>query len=310
MTPADRRPTDTRTADTRARMPDPLACLPRFGGDDAPPQFAREDQAFFLDCLAQCGNVLAAARRTGVSRSTVYRMRRACPRFADLWDAALLLARPQVEAVLADRAINGVEETVYYQGEAIATRRRYDSRLLLAHLARLDRLAERHGEGASPADFERALNALESAREITFVAAGGAAQDDTGTRVEEQREEARDAPQPDEDEAEPVPDGGGAAEPEQAPADARGSSVEDAGEHAACLPDAGQQQVRSQGACVGGIFSSQDTVSGVSGASGNAPGQRRDRAQASVGARPNHEGARAATRAPRSPTTWQRRTAG
>ena len=76
----------------------------------------------------------------GISRSTAYRMRRACGRFEQLWDAALLVARTQVEAVLADRALNGVEETIFYHGEAVATRRRYDARLLLAHLARLDRM--------------------------------------------------------------------------------------------------------------------------------------------------------------------------
>ena len=125
-----------------------LDALPR-----APQQFSREDQAFFLDRLAQCGNVLASARATGISRSTAYRMRRACARFAQLWDGALLLARPQVEAVLADRALNGVEETIYYHGEAVATRTRYDARLLLAHLARLDRLARDYAASDAAAAF-------------------------------------------------------------------------------------------------------------------------------------------------------------
>ena len=136
----------------------------------APPHFSREDQALFLDRLAQCGNVLAAARATGVSRSTAYRMRRACARFARLCDAALLLARPQVEAVLADRAINGVEETIYYHGEAVATRRRYDARLLLAHLGRLDRLANDCAASDAAAEFDLELNELAAEADITFVA--------------------------------------------------------------------------------------------------------------------------------------------
>ena len=140
----------------------------------APPHFSREDQAFFLDRLAQCGNVLAAARATGVSRSTAHRMRRACPRFARLWDAALLLARPQVEAVLADRAINGVEETIFYHGEAVATRRRYDARLLLAHLGRLDRLARDCAASDAAAEFDLELNELAEEEEITFVACASA----------------------------------------------------------------------------------------------------------------------------------------
>ena len=156
--------THTPSHDT-ANLPAPSPeALPR-----APQQFSREDQAFFLDRLAQCGNVLASARATGVSRSTAYRMRRACPRFARLWDGALLLARPQVEAVLADRAINGVEETIFYHGEAVATRRRYDARLLLAHLGRLDRLARDYAASDAAADFEIGLDELSAEEEVTFV---------------------------------------------------------------------------------------------------------------------------------------------
>lgn len=100
----------------------------------------RAVQAEFIEELARWGNVRAAAQRTGLSRANLYRMRRACTHFRSLWDAALVLARPQVEEVLSDRALNGVKETVFYHGEEVATRIRYDGRLLLAHLARLDRL--------------------------------------------------------------------------------------------------------------------------------------------------------------------------
>lgn len=155
------------THDAAANLPAPIA--PGTPDTLPPAQFAREDQAFFLDRLAQCGNVLASARATGVSRSTAYRMRRACPRFARLWDGALLLARPQVEAVLADRAMNGVEETIFYHGEAVATRIRYDARLLLAHLARLDRLTRDYSASDAAADFEIGLDELASEPEIAFV---------------------------------------------------------------------------------------------------------------------------------------------
>ncbi len=132
-------------------------------------QFSRERQVAFLDALSNWGNVRAAAGCAGVSRSTVYRMRRGCYRFRNLWDAALLLARPQVEAVLADRALNGVEEQVFYHGEEIATRRRYDARLLLAHLGRLDRLECKREVRDATVGFDFALEELLSAREIELV---------------------------------------------------------------------------------------------------------------------------------------------
>lgn len=99
-------------------------------------------KAAFLAALAEVGTVRVAASRVGLSFSTAYRVRRRDADFAAGWDAALLLARDRAEDVLAERAIEGVEEKVFYHGEEVATRRRYDARLLLAHLGRLDRVAE------------------------------------------------------------------------------------------------------------------------------------------------------------------------
>ena len=99
-------------------------------------------QAAFCEALANHGNVRLACRAVQVSPQTAYRARRASPAFRQCWDAALVIARDHAEQVLADRALNGVEETVFYHGEEVATRRRYDSRLLLAHLARLDKRVE------------------------------------------------------------------------------------------------------------------------------------------------------------------------
>ena len=124
------------------------------------PDLSRETQAAFVQTLAQWGNVRAAAQQVGVSRAHLYRMRRASAEFRQLWDAALVLARPQVEEVLADRALNGVQETVFYHGEEIATRTRYDARLLLAHLARLDRVESRHQVHTVVAEFEERVARL------------------------------------------------------------------------------------------------------------------------------------------------------
>ena len=124
------------------------------------PDVAPEAQARFVEVLAQWGNVRAAAAQAGVSRAHLYRMRRASPEFRRMWDAALVLARPQVEEVLADRALNGVAETVYYHGEEVATRTRFDTRLLLAHLGRLDRVEDTQGVRAAVLDFDERVEAL------------------------------------------------------------------------------------------------------------------------------------------------------
>jgi DNA-binding phage protein len=152
----------TTAADTPDTPPDtaPAAQTAVTIPADLPPDLPRETLAAFVATLAQWGNVRAAAQQAGVSRAHLYRMRRASVQFRTLWDAALLLARPQVEEVLADRALNGVQETVFYHGEEVATRTRYDSRLLLAHLARLDRLGTSHAVAQTARDFDAELERL------------------------------------------------------------------------------------------------------------------------------------------------------
>ena len=117
-------------------------------------------QAEFLASLQILGNVRGACRAAGVSAQTAYRARRMSPGFALAWDACLLAARTHAEATLADRALNGVEEAVFYHGEEVARRRRYDSRLLLAHLARLDRLEARGDVMAALATLDEDIEGL------------------------------------------------------------------------------------------------------------------------------------------------------
>jgi hypothetical protein len=131
----------------------------------APPLFDSRRQAAFCEALSHHGNVRLACRAAGISPQTAYRARRASADLAACWDAALVLARAHVEEVLADRALNGLEEAVYYRGEEVARRIRYDNRLLLAHLARLDKLAEQM-EARRPAPFDAALDALTQGRPV------------------------------------------------------------------------------------------------------------------------------------------------
>jgi hypothetical protein len=114
-------------------------------------------KARFLDHLATKGNVRASCARVGLSTESAYRLRRRDADFARGWAAALALARDASVQVLADRAIDGVEERVFYRGELIDTRRRYDARLLLAHIARLDKLVDEEAAGPDAARFDELL---------------------------------------------------------------------------------------------------------------------------------------------------------
>jgi hypothetical protein len=87
-----------------------------------------------------------------MSHEAAYRLRRRDALLARGWEAALVLARGASAEVLACRALDGVEEEVWHRGELVGMRRRYDTRLLLAHMARLDALA---GNERASADAER-----------------------------------------------------------------------------------------------------------------------------------------------------------
>ena len=104
--------------------------------------FTPDRRVRFLHHLAVTGNVRRACALVGVSAQAAYVHKRRDAAFAHGWAAALLLARDAAEEVLAERALNGVEETIFYRGEAVGSRVRFDARLLLAHLARLDAHAD------------------------------------------------------------------------------------------------------------------------------------------------------------------------
>ena len=123
--------------------------------------FTAERRVRFLHHLATSGHVRRACAMVGVSAQAAYVCKRRDGAFARGWDAALVLARDAAEEVLAERALHGSHETIFYRGEAVGTRVRFDARLLLAHLARLDKHhAEAHAAQPVAARFDDYLSEL------------------------------------------------------------------------------------------------------------------------------------------------------
>ena len=151
-------------------------------------QFVVERQVAFLEALATTGSVRAAAARARVSHQTCYRARRGSAAFGRAWDAALVVARGAAEAKLADYAMNGIEEEVWYHGEHRGERRRFSDRLLLAHLARLDRMRGDERIEALAEDFDGMILRLRRGEPIEAEVADPDA--------EEPAQERRDASSP------------------------------------------------------------------------------------------------------------------
>lgn len=118
----------------------------------------------FLQALAQTCSVKQAAAAVGMSRQSAYRLRARLSGqpFDDAWDAALEFGLQQLAHAALDRALNGVEEPVFHNGEQVGTRTRYDERLtmfLLAHPARIGRHPV--GREADLNQWDRLLNGIE-----------------------------------------------------------------------------------------------------------------------------------------------------
>jgi len=73
----------------------------------------------FLRAMGACGNVTIAANIAGVSRESAYRHRKTDKAFAEAWDDARDAACDLIEAEARRRAVDGVDEPVFYKGKPL-----------------------------------------------------------------------------------------------------------------------------------------------------------------------------------------------
>ena len=181
---------------TRAPSTSSAGPPPHTGEDFTPvPTRQRDDgwsparQRAFLEALASCGSVSAAARVVGLSRESAYALRRRADArgFGQAWDAARLLAAEHLLDLAWDRATQGEVRSLVYHGAVVGEVRHYDNRLLLGLIAQNRKVLVEQGLVAPPQ--------VTAAVALDWEAALGRAE----------RGEALDLPAPDEG----VPDVGG-----------------------------------------------------------------------------------------------------
>jgi hypothetical protein len=92
-----------------------------------------ERQIAFIEKLADCGSVSAAAAHVGMSRESARKLRRrhSARDFRDAWDAALDCGYAEIEEAAMERARKGVVRPVFYQGEQVGEWRDFDERLTM-----------------------------------------------------------------------------------------------------------------------------------------------------------------------------------
>jgi hypothetical protein len=128
-----------------------------------------ERQIAFIEKLADCGSITAAARHVGMSRESVRKLRRRpeARAFRDACDAALDCGYAEVEESAMERAKSGVARPVFYKGEQVGEWRHFDE-----HLTRfLLRFRRRHRFGAGvdvPSDPPVNLFTFDPAKALPF----------------------------------------------------------------------------------------------------------------------------------------------
>ena len=150
-----------------ARSAEALDPPPYTGGDNFDPSVLRhrhdgwtpDRQTGFIDALAESGCVREACKAVGISTAAAYALRRRveAQSFRLAWDLALDHAIQRLADAAFSRAIHGVAQPVFYQGEQIGERRRYDERLTMFLLRYRDPV--RYGAWLDQCRAERAPDA-------------------------------------------------------------------------------------------------------------------------------------------------------
>ena len=130
-------------------------------------RWTSQRRAKFVKELAKSGNISAAARKAGVSRSHAYALRSMDIDFASEWTDALETAVDTLEAEARRRAVDGVDAPHFHQGNVAGTVKKYSDSLLMFLLKahRPERYRERSAAADTP-DLDEALaDEVSNARE-------------------------------------------------------------------------------------------------------------------------------------------------
>jgi hypothetical protein len=112
----------------------------------------KAQRTLFLETLAETCNVLLSAKEAGLRPQRVYDLKARDASFRAGWDQALATGYAQLEMMMLERALHGVEKIVRLPGGKSKKMREYSDRVGLA-------LLRMHREGASIADAEEADSA-------------------------------------------------------------------------------------------------------------------------------------------------------
>ena len=110
----------------------------------------------FLEALGTCCNVKLAAKMAKVSTSAAYVRRNRNATFRAAWDGALATGYAQLELMMLERALHGVEKVVVARDGTRTVMREYSDRVALALLRMHRDTAKIADEPIDDVEFEEA----------------------------------------------------------------------------------------------------------------------------------------------------------
>lgn len=117
-------------------------------------------ERLFLSTLASTCNVKLSARYAGVTTASVYERRSKNASFRASWDAALAAGYAQLELMMLQRALHGVEKTVVLRDGTSKLMREYNDRTGLALLRMHRENAAIASESLDDAEWQEARDRI------------------------------------------------------------------------------------------------------------------------------------------------------
>ena len=125
-----------------------------------PTDWTAAKQERFIEALTTSCNVTLAAKKAKVSLTTVYRRRQADASFRAEWARAVSVGYSQLEMMLLERALHGVEKPVSATAPEKGVMRDYDDRTALALLKLHRDGAQATGHEVDSAEHEEACERI------------------------------------------------------------------------------------------------------------------------------------------------------
>ena len=135
-------------------------------------EISKRKQTKFLTVLARTGNITQSAKAVGYADTTyLRRLKKDNKDFAEAWEMAALAGADRLLDEAQRRALDGIEEHIYYKGEVVGTKLVYSDALLMflvrgAHPTKYGQGAG--ASGASQINFGVAILPMQASNELAW----------------------------------------------------------------------------------------------------------------------------------------------